>query len=1065
MEVIRAWSPGQPGDLLAPSSSGVRDVLRFPCSRNRSFTVSSDMPPGWLSYTPIDSSVLVVLDGARVDYALQDPTLKPGEPRAVFTNHMPLYHEYLESSTTRNYSRFFRFEAPTPTFTTYSFKCLFTGETRRGNMVAGAATALQLQIDNFGNQVTYNGDKLCIMGDVTSRDLLGLERVFLNYTGQGSDIYDMVYPDSLVSSHYAECIDKCDVNVLHLLAIDHLGHSGKRVSADMTYYLDDYDAFIRQIIARSFQKSNTMVFVFGDHGQKTNGSHGGATKEEVDSFLFVTSDLELRKVSSDMCDLDDAPTGYAREHNVLNGHTSLSYPVSKSAHINIASSLCLLTNKPVPFHSEGSIIKEIVPLIKDSRGNVNKLLSVKYLTQLLHVVAHNALRTIDTTIPESEKQKYKCKYAAVLRERKVLSHYYGFLRSMGRDQVDPAVMMDICNSYIKQCERLIAASKQMIAVTNMFLTPEYMVLSTLLMVVAWLLSAYLLLVACRICHVRKLSEDELAFFEAQNFPSMVRIMVRGFVKLVLAGGVAWTISSQIDQVSQQVQTGVAVPNRVANSVFKRAIMPFEKWCDIDAPSPGFYFACYFVLSFVLLFLLDVPFFIRNFLMLYRERKYYAQALPSGKSEGRLSSILSHMSGVNPVLVVVILYIALAVMTIVAQCAIVSHDIVLRHVIVLSLYMAMFPAVKRTGSLSLYGAYRNFGVLCFVLKFSYLIHHFEERRNIGEMEPQWYVKVNDIFRTFECGATVLTVYYCVLLRLTRYSEDNETADGPSLPLNAVRKSPVNRPFLRGVWTVQYVLLMFHYAMKCEYHYLFGRVVSWLSMNMLRARNPVVAKTLLAVYSARAMAAFTVLVWFTLALNYKDTIYLLKGVPHSRSSRIFWSLTNMFWMILLLNGPKKSVGAFAFALVLYNLSTLFVKLRVRSRLICTALFVLFCDLMYFVAGHQDSLFQLDFDSAFLFFEEYVGLPCDIAVVIAFAIFNVTAICALYYLFVLESEHDFLTTVSATATSGPAKAGAGKPSPKADASPKSAEVKQFPDSDLCSWIACDSFETVAGLVGGTH
>ncbi|CDR97755.1 membrane protein, putative [Babesia bigemina] len=1025
------------------------------------FTVGGDMPAGWLSYTPIDSSVIVVVDGARVDYALYDPTLKPGEPRAVFTNHMPLYHDYLHSPTTRNYSRFFRFEAPTPTFTTFSFKCLFTGESRRGNMwqVVGAATAVQLEIDNFGNQLAHNGDKLCLLGDVISYDLLGPERVFMKHTGKGIDIYDMVFPDSLVSSHYAEFLDQCDVNVLHLLAIDHLGHSGKRVSADMTYYLDDYDAFIRQIITRAFEKSNVMVYVLGDHGQKTNGSHGGATKEEVDSFLFVTSDLELRRVTSDMCDLNDAPTGYAREHNVLNGRVSLSYPVNKSAHINVASSLCLLMNRPVPFHSEGSIIKEIVPLIKDARGNVNKLLSVKYLTQLLHVVAHNALRAVDTTIPDSEKQKHKCKYAAVVRERKVLSHYYSFVRSMGRDQVEPAAMVDICNSYIRQCERLIAATKQMIVATNVFLTPEYMVLSTLFMAIACLLSAYLLLVACRICHVRKLSEDELVFFEARKFPTIGRIMMRGLIKLVLAGAAAWAISAQIDQVSAQVPTGIAVPRHLATSVLKRFIMPFERWCDIEAPSPWFYLACYLCLLFVLCFLLDVPFFVRNFALLYRERKHFAQPLPEGRYDGGLRQLLSHMSGVNPVAVAVILYVLLAVKTIVSQCAIISHDTALRHAVVLSLYMAMFPAVKRTGSLRLYGAYRNFGVLCFVLKFSYLIHRFEECRSIGNMEPQWYIKVNDVFRTFECGAAVLTVYYFTLLRLTRHPVNGGDAAEMSLPLKAIRRSPMNRPLLRGVWTIQYVLLMLHYAMKCERHYFSRRVVSWLSMHLIKVRNPVVAKTLLALYSARAMAVLTMLVWLTLALDFRGTIYNLEGVPHSRSNRLFWFLTNMLWMVLLLNGPKKAVGAFAFALVLYNTSSLFAKLSVRSRLMCTVVFLLFCDLMYFVAGHQDSLFQLDFDSAFLFFDTYVGLPCDIAVALAFAIFNITAICALQYLFVSESERDYLAKLSETATSGSAKTGADKPSPKASATAKSTESKEFSHSDLASWIACDSFESVAG------
>ncbi|ORM40262.1 GPI ethanolamine phosphate transferase 3 [Babesia sp. Xinjiang] len=1006
------------------------------------FTVGGDMPPGWLSYTPLDSMVLVILDGARTDYALYDPTMKADEARAVFTNHMPVYHEYLSSPSTRNNCRFYRFEAPTPTFTVYSLKCLYTGETRRGNMMAQSTSVQQLELDNVGYQLADNGDTLCPLGDKITFSFMGPDRIFLDYTGTGIDIYDMERPDSLVTANYKECLDRCDVSILHLLAIDHLGHAGKRVSPEMTYYLDDYDTFLRKVLSEASEKTNSMVFVFGDHGQKTNGSHGGGTKEEVDSFLFVLSDLELTKVSSGSCHNNDAPRGYAKDHNVLNGEFSLSYPVHKSAHINMASTLSLLMNKPMPYHSEGSLIKDVVPLIKDSRGHVNKLLSKKYMTQLLHVIAHQMLRTIDTTVSESDKLKYVQVYSAVSRERAVLSYYYSFVRSMGRDQFVPTVMMDICTAYMDQCDRVIAASKKLLGLTNMAVTPEYMVSSILFMALAWMLSTYLILAACHIGYRSKLSESELPLSTNQGFGSVTSVVSRCLIKLILSGVTSGAIVSHMEYVKSQGPQNARVPLRLSVSIFKRFLGPFERWCQLDGQPPVFYFLCYLVFTFATLFLLDIPFFVRRFLFMYRNTKSFEQPLPIGNFEPHLDAFLSNIGSFNPVWPILLLYVVLVIKTLVSQCAILSHDTLLHHIVLFCLYFAIYPAVKRMGSLRLDGAYVNFGAICFVLKFSYLIHYFVEARHIGGMLPSWYVRVNDLLRTFEIGAFVLTLFYVTLLFLLSGTEVPGADVRSSSPLKELYSTPVNRLLLRFMWSLQYLLLLFHYAMKCERHYVTGPLVNWLSIHLAKARNAVVARTLLGVYSARAFAVLAIMVWLLFVVNPFGLVDSSNGGPHHRSSRLFWCIVNMFWMTLLLNGPSKALGTYMFACVLYNMLALLLKLRVSTRLTYVVLFLVLCDLMYFVAGHQDSVFELDFDSAFLFFDSYVGSLCALAVFFAFAIFNIDVICVLFYTFLLRSEMDYISFNSdnGDSTSLP-------------------EKRHLSDNKLHSWVYCDIFAAVGG------
>ncbi|GIX65760.1 GPI ethanolamine phosphate transferase 3 [Babesia caballi] len=1018
------------------------------------FVVGADMPPGWLSYTSLDTSVLVILDGCRTDYALYDPGLKPGDSRSVFTNHMPVYHEHLDSPSTRNKSRFFRFVAPTPTFTVYSIKCLYTGETRRSSMVD---TAEELHLDNLGAQLFRNGENICTLGDVSSSSFFGPYRLYRDYTGVGTDIYDMEVPDCLVTKHYAECVEACNMSVLHLVAIDHLGHAGKRVSADMTYYMDDYDRLLRKVLDHTSSKPNTMVLVFGDHGQKTNGSHGGATKEEVDSFLFVTSDLDLMKLPSDRCDVSDAPTGYARDHNVLSGRMALSYPVEKSAHINMASTVTLLMNKPVPFHSHGTLIKDVVPLIKDQRGNVNHYLSLKYLTQLLHVVAHQMLRAVDTTVDESDRLKYERPLFAVTRERLVLAHYYAFLRSMGRDEVEPAVMMEVCRAYMAQCDRLIAASRRLFALTNLALTPEYMVSSVLFSAIAWMLSTYLLLAAWRVYHTSTMTESERVLFECSGFASLTNIALRGLAKLFVAAAASAAAMAHMVSFPLVDSSHSPVPQNLPVSVFKRFLGPMERWCGMEEQPPSFYFICYLAFVLLLLFLTDVPFFLRSFRTLYREKKEFDFTLPIGHFDPHLGSLLSKVSIGDPVWAVLLLYVVVVTQTLVSQCAIVSHDRVLLHTIVLALLLVLFPVAKRLGTLRLDGAHRNLAVFCLILKASSFLHYYLLRRDIGGMLPAWYVRVNDVLRTFEPAAAVLTVFYLTLLLLLRAVESPTNPKKTSSPLSELRSSPANSFFLRTVWTVQYLGLLFHYAMKCDRHYVVGPAVTWLSVRLVDARNSTVAKTFLGVLSARCCAAFTVLVWVAFAVNPRQLVYATEDAPNHRSTRLFWCIVNMTWLTLLLNGPKKAVGAYMLACSLFNLSSLLQKLHVRTRTTCTVLFLLTSDLLYFIAGHQDSVFELDFDSAFLFFDSYIGLPCQVAVFFAFAIFHITTICSLIYHFLLQGERNYTTLQqgSPDAVSGTVydSSAINNTAPAASPTPL-----QRLDLALSSWVSGDIFKVAA-------
>ncbi|KAK1937237.1 putative membrane protein [Babesia divergens] len=981
-------------------SSGVLEYVP-----SKPFVVAGDMPPGWLSYTPLDKLVLLIVDGCRLDYALYDPTLKPGESRSVFTNHLPLFHEYMSNGTNKGRVRMFQFVAPVPTFTVYSIKCMYTGETRRGNMMGQTNNTTMLQLDNVGEQMISNDEKICSLGDVFSAEMFGAERLAINHTSIGADIYNMKVPDRYVYEYYKDVIDACGFSVLHILAIDHLGHAGKRVSSDMTYYLDDYDILLRKVIEHSHTHKDAMLMIVGDHGQKTNGSHGGGTKEEVDAFMFVKSDLELAEVVRDTCDLEDAPVGYAMDHNVLNGTVSLGYSLIKDSHTNLAATASLLMNKPIPYHSGGLLIKDVVPLIKDSNGAVDEELSLKYMAQLLHIVAHQTLRTVDTTVSADDKRKHRHIYSKIQRERVILSYYYSYVRSLGRMKLKLGEMRAVYGSYMRQCERLTLASNRLIEISNMSMTPEYMMTAVLMSVLSCILLPYLFLAACRIYHVNHLSESDAALFEGQKFASVGRIIFRAFWKLAVAGIASFACAKTVEYADEQLDLSRALPQRPVVGLCKEFMVRFESLCGLGEQTFWFHLAACTTVFFGVLFLLDIPFFVSGYWFLYREGAVLKDSddspLPLGDFDSHMAAVLSKLPKWEPVWFIAALYIGVVLTTIVSQCATVSHDLMLRHVFIISLYIALVPWVSRMGSLSVDGAYRNFGFVVLVVKISCLLHPFLLRRDIGTMLHWWYIMVLDLSRTFEVATAAVTIFYVAIFVYLRRGSLPYDGEHMASPTRELFKSPVSHLFLSFVCTLQYIGIIIHYAVKCERHYFFDRLVTAACLRITGMRNVLPAKKLLGVHTARLYMLFAVLVWVFLAINPGGWLYKSKGSHHHRSTVIFWSIVNMVWVALLLNGPKKALGICLFVFMLYNMVSLMVKIRPRLRATCIILFVYTCDLMYFVMGHQDSLFELDFDSAFLFFEGYSGWWSNISVFFAFAMCNAITSCYLYYMFLLQSE----------------------------------------------------------------
>ena len=115
----------------------------------------------------------------------------------------------------------------------------------------------------------------------------------------------------------------------------------------------EMDAVIRQLfdgVSRLDAESGgrTLIVVTGDHGMSNLGSHGGSSKEEIQSPLLFLADA-LRRIGGGV-------NGSGFEADSL---ASKMAPVGNVQQIDVAPTLAYLMGVPVPRGSKGVAIPEV----------------------------------------------------------------------------------------------------------------------------------------------------------------------------------------------------------------------------------------------------------------------------------------------------------------------------------------------------------------------------------------------------------------------------------------------------------------------------------------------------------------------------------------------------------------------------------------------------------------------------------------------------------------------------------------------------------------------------------
>eukprot|EP00501_MAST-03F_sp_TOSAG23-6_P000670 GSMAST32.ASY1.ANO1.697.1 assembled CDS len=290
----------------------------------------------WTSGKPkYKRAIVLMIDALRYDFAKSKNYL----------SHMPFFRELLVESP--HHALLAPFLADPPTVTMQRLKGMMTGGLPTFMDASNNFASPAINEDNTIFQLLKADKKIVFMGDDTWESLFpGL--FHRSYPYPSFDVKDLHTVDDGVVEHLIPEMQKKDWDVIigHFLGVDHVGHRYGPEHSAMAAKLEQMDDIIRSVVIE--MEDDTLLVVMGDHGMTSDGNHGGATKEEVESTLFMYSKNDLHKLPS-----------------------FISAGLSQ---VDLVPTLCLLLGVPIPFGNLGAVISPLF-IDNDNDNEVNPQIS------------------------------------------------------------------------------------------------------------------------------------------------------------------------------------------------------------------------------------------------------------------------------------------------------------------------------------------------------------------------------------------------------------------------------------------------------------------------------------------------------------------------------------------------------------------------------------------------------------------------------------------------------------------------------------------------------------------
>ena len=366
--------------------------------------------------------VLVVIDALRFDFVYSPP----GEEANLFHRHLPIIGATMRRDASR--SLLYQFEATPPTVTAQRLKGLSTGGLPTFMDISKNFASAEVHADNIVAQLAAAGRRVVFMGDDTWEKLFPPALHFTRSTPFPSfNVKDLHTVDDgcvhkLTGRHERpEAVaamemgkeaastkpelerDDWDVVIAHFLGVDHVGHRFGPNHPAMRDKLEQMNIVLSDVIEMIDEGENdTLLVVIGDHGMTPDGNHGGASKLERRSALFMYSGGKnapsFRGVGG--VSGDEAEVREKEEEETM---------PRVVPQVDLLPTLALVLGVPIPFGSLGQVLPE---LFAPAHGELHRALSLNAAQVWEYLSAYIA---ISPTFPASAVRRLKEQYDEALR--------------------------------------------------------------------------------------------------------------------------------------------------------------------------------------------------------------------------------------------------------------------------------------------------------------------------------------------------------------------------------------------------------------------------------------------------------------------------------------------------------------------------------------------------------------------------------------------------------------------------------------------------------------------------
>ncbi|XP_014781790.1 GPI ethanolamine phosphate transferase 3 isoform X1 [Octopus bimaculoides] len=277
-------------------------------------------------------AIIIIIDGLRYDFLVPNNTAKTN--MLPYINKLTVVHDKYNQEKDR--AMLYKFIADPPTTTMQRLTGLTTGSLPTFIEAGSNFRSTEITEDNIIDQLVAQKKKIKFLGDDTWMGLFP-GRFTKSFAFPSFNVKDLHSVDNGIISHLSSELAKSDwhVSIAHFLGVDHCGHRFGPNHTAMAEKLSQMNEMLDSVM--KLMKDDTILFLFGDHGMTDTGDHGGDSKDEIESGLFIYSPSRLRYPPS---------------------KTSTS-AIPSIAQIDIVPTLSLLLGVPIPFSNVGMVINEL----------------------------------------------------------------------------------------------------------------------------------------------------------------------------------------------------------------------------------------------------------------------------------------------------------------------------------------------------------------------------------------------------------------------------------------------------------------------------------------------------------------------------------------------------------------------------------------------------------------------------------------------------------------------------------------------------------------------------------